>query len=63
MSSRQRNPQQSDNNNADNKENGKHHKYQVLYVQSLEVLKVRFVVGHGQNEIKSHAICFNVLLL
>ena len=44
-------------------ENGKHHKYQVLHVQSLQVLKVSFIVGHGQNEIKSHAISFIVLLL
>ena len=63
MSSRQRNPQQSDNNNADNKETGTHHIYQVLHVQSLEVLNVMFIVGHGQNEIKSHAINFYVLLL
>ena len=42
--------------------NGKHHKYQVLHVQSLEVLKVRFIVGHSQNEFNSHPLDFNVLL-
>ena len=36
--------------------------YQILHVESLEVLQVRFIVGHGKNEMKSHAISFNVLV-